>query len=90
MWTRAFRRVRAVDFARRHLFHAVVVVAGDAMQELLIPDVDDAVLARLEARAARAGKSLEELVCEILADAMKPGGVVTLAPDPDREEPDGR
>jgi plasmid stability protein len=45
------------------------------MEDFLIPDVDGAVIARLEARAARAGKSLEQLVCEILTEAAKPGPV---------------
>ena len=60
------------------------------MEEFLIPDVDEGVIANLEARAARAGKSLEQLVCEILAEAVKPGAPATLdAPDPKRKDRDG-
>lgn len=44
------------------------------MEEFLITDIDDAVIARLEARAAREGKSLEEFVREILTKAVMPGG----------------
>ncbi len=43
------------------------------MADFLVPDVDDAMIARLEARAAGAGKSLEQLVREILTEAVKPG-----------------
>jgi plasmid stability protein len=42
------------------------------IEEILITDIDDAVIARLEARAAREGKSLEEFVREILTKAVKP------------------
>jgi plasmid stability protein len=61
------------------------------MDEFLIPDVDDAIIARLEARAAKAGKSLEQLVCEILTEAANPDGPVILdAAGPEREQRDGR
>ncbi len=40
------------------------------MEDVLILDIEEAVIERLEARAAKAGKSLEQVVCEILTDAV--------------------
>jgi plasmid stability protein len=40
------------------------------MEDVLILDMDEAVIERLEARAAKAGKSLEQIVCEILTEAV--------------------
>ena len=41
------------------------------MEDVLILDIDEAVIERLEARAAKAGKSLEQIICEILTDSVK-------------------
>lgn len=41
------------------------------MEDFLIPGIDEAVIERLEERAARAGKTLEELVREILTETVK-------------------
>ncbi len=64
------------------------------MEDILIPDIDDAVIRRLEARAAREGKSVEEFVRDILTKAVKPNRaeIGPMAPDATdfiREDRDG-
>lgn len=54
------------------------------MAEFVIPDVDDAIIQRLEAHATQAGKTLEELVCEILTGAVKLSAEDTVAGSPAR------
>jgi plasmid stability protein len=41
------------------------------MAQLVVPDIDDDVMERLQRRAKKHGCSLEELVCDILRDAAK-------------------
>ncbi|MBV8851308.1 MAG: hypothetical protein JOZ16_17185 [Methylobacteriaceae bacterium] len=42
------------------------------MGQILVRNLDDAVIKQLKSRAARNGKSLEQTVREIIADAMRP------------------
>ncbi|MBV9396283.1 MAG: hypothetical protein JOZ84_17965 [Methylobacteriaceae bacterium] len=42
------------------------------MGQILVRNLDDAVITRLKSRAARSGKSLEQTVREIIADAVRP------------------
>jgi plasmid stability protein len=44
------------------------------MSQLLIPDLDDATLARLRERAARHGRTVETEVKVILAEVLPPAG----------------
>jgi len=41
------------------------------MPQLIVPYLDDAIERRLQLRAARHGRSVEQEVCEILRDAVK-------------------
>lgn len=42
------------------------------MGHIVIPDLDDAVIARLRSRAARHGRSLEQELREIVVEATRP------------------
>jgi antitoxin FitA len=42
------------------------------MGQILIRNLDDAVITQLKSRAARNGKSLEQTVREIIAEAVRP------------------
>jgi plasmid stability protein len=42
------------------------------MGQIIVRNLDDSVIARLKARANRAGKSLEQSVRDILSDAARP------------------
>ena len=42
------------------------------MGQILVRNLDDAVITQLKFRAARNGKSLEQTVREIIADAVRP------------------
>jgi plasmid stability protein len=42
------------------------------MGQILVRNLDDAVITQLKSRAARNGKSLEQTVREIIADAVRP------------------
>ncbi len=49
------------------------------MADILIRDLDDSVVARLEARARETNQSLEEVVRAILSDAARPSRDVATA-----------
>ena len=43
------------------------------MADLIIPEVDTGMMIELNQRAQLSGKSLKEVVCDILNEAVKPG-----------------
>ena len=45
---------------------------GSAMGQILVRNLDDAVIKRLKSRATERGKSLEQTVREIIAEAVGP------------------
>ncbi len=57
------------------------------MVDLTIPDIDDAVVKRLEIRAMLHGRTLNEEVCQILTDYVREAAR-TDGTEPARKKPD--
>jgi hypothetical protein len=50
------------------------------MADLIIPEVDTGMMIKLKQRAQLSGKSLKEVVCDILTEAVKPGAKAAAEP----------